>query len=131
MSLTVMKLMLVLGIIGHALNMYCDRILSVFPNGTLKLEDIKTFGKDEKKTRLMEGVSAWCSKYAVWYRRKSQAEGLAFIFTISFNMPCVSALVATARETHSVKWTAKISVFYTAAALIASCIVYHIGLLVF
>ena len=45
MSLTVMKLMLVLGIIGHALNMYCDRILSVFPNGTLKLEDIKTFGK--------------------------------------------------------------------------------------
>ncbi|MTD62853.1 hypothetical protein DWX83_05520 [Ruminococcus sp. AF21-42] len=61
----------------------------------------------------------------------TQAEGLAFIFTISFNMPCVSALVATARETHSVKWTAKISVFYTAAALIVSCIVYHIGLLVF
>ena len=63
MSLTVMKLMLVLGIIGHALNMYCDRILSVFPNGTLKLEDIKTFGKNDKMTRLMEGVSAWCSKY--------------------------------------------------------------------
>lgn len=131
MSLTVMKLMLVLGIIGHALNMSCDRILSVFPNGTLKLKDIKTFGKNDKMTRLMEGVSAWCSKYAVWYRRKSQAEGLVFIFTISFNMPCVSALVATARETHSVKWTAKISVFYTAAALIVSCIVYHIGLLVF
>lgn len=71
MSLTVMNLMLVLGIIGHALNMYCDRILSVFPNGTLKLEDIKTFGKDDKMTRLMEGVSAWCSKYTVWYRRKS------------------------------------------------------------
>ena len=50
MSLTVMKLMLVLGIIGHALNMYCDRILSVFPNGTLKLEDIKTFGKNDKMT---------------------------------------------------------------------------------
>lgn len=61
----------------------------------------------------------------------TKAEGLAFIFAISFNMPCVSALVATARETHSVKWTAKISVFYTAAALIVSCIVYHIGLLVF
>ena len=52
MSLTVMKLMLVLGIIGHALNMYCDRILSVFPNGTLKLEDIKTFGKDDKAKEL-------------------------------------------------------------------------------
>lgn len=61
----------------------------------------------------------------------TKAEGLAFIFAISFNMPCVSALAATARETHSVKWTAKTGVFYTAAALIVSCIVYHIGLLVF
>lgn len=61
----------------------------------------------------------------------SKAERLAFIFAISFNMPCVSALAATARETHSVKWTAKIGVFYTVAALLISCVVYHIGLLVF
>ena len=61
----------------------------------------------------------------------TKAEGLAFIFAISFNMPCVSALAATARETHSVKWTAKIGVFYTITALIISCIVYHIGLLIF
>ena len=61
----------------------------------------------------------------------TKAEGLAFIFAISFNMPCVSALAATARETHSVKWTAKIGVFYTGAALLVSCIVYHIGLLIF
>ena len=47
----------------------------------------------------------------------TKAEGLAFIFAISFNMPCVSALAATARETHSVKWTFKIGVFYTLAAL--------------
>lgn len=56
---------------------------------------------------------------------------LALIFAISFNMPCISALAATARETHSVKWTAKIGVFYAAAALLVSCIVYHVGLLVF
>lgn len=61
----------------------------------------------------------------------TKAEGLAFIFAISFNMPCVSALAATARETHSVKWTAKIGVFYTVTALIISCIVYHVGLLIF
>lgn len=61
----------------------------------------------------------------------TKAEGLAFIFAISFNMPCISALAATARETHSVKWTAKIGVFYTLAALLISCVVYHIGLLVF
>ena len=61
----------------------------------------------------------------------TKAEGLAFIFAISFNMPCVSALAATARETHSVKWTAKIGVFYTIASLLIACVVYHIGLLVF
>lgn len=61
----------------------------------------------------------------------TKAEGLAFIFSISFNMPCVSALAATARETHSVKWTAKIGLFYTLAALVIACIVYHIGLLLF
>ena len=60
-----------------------------------------------------------------------KAEGLAFIFAISFNMPCVSALAATARETHSVKWTAKIGMFYTLAALLIACIVYHVGLLIF
>lgn len=61
----------------------------------------------------------------------SKAEGLAFIFACSFNMPCVSALAATAKEAHSVSWTAKIAVFYTVAALIISCIVYHIGILIF
>ena len=61
----------------------------------------------------------------------TKAEGLAFIFAISFNMPCVSALAATARETHSVKWTAKIGVFYKLASLLIACVVYHIGLLVF
>lgn len=61
----------------------------------------------------------------------TKAQGLAFIYAISFNMPCVSALAATSRETHSVKWTAKIGVFYTASALLISCIVYHIGLLIF
>lgn len=61
----------------------------------------------------------------------TKAEGLAFIFAISFNMPCVSALAATARETHSVKWTAKIGMFYTLATLLIACIVYHVGLLIF
>lgn len=61
----------------------------------------------------------------------TKAQGLAFIFAISFNMPCVSALAATARETHSVKWTAKIGLFYTVSALIVACIVYHIGLIIF
>lgn len=61
----------------------------------------------------------------------TKAQGLAFIFAISFNMPCVSTLAAAARETHSVRWIDKIGVFCTAVALLVSCIVYHIGLLIF
>ena len=61
----------------------------------------------------------------------TKAEGLAFIFAVSFNMPCVSALAATTRETHSAKWTAKIGIFYTVASLLVSCIVYHVGLFIF
>jgi ferrous iron transport protein B len=60
----------------------------------------------------------------------SKAEALAFLFAITFNMPCVSALASTAKEAHSVKWTAKIALFYTAVSLCISCIVYHIGLLI-
>lgn len=58
MSLTILRIMLVLGIIGHALNMYCDRILSIFPNGKLTLDSIKSIEDDGKMKKLMEGVSA-------------------------------------------------------------------------
>jgi ferrous iron transport protein B len=60
----------------------------------------------------------------------SKAEALAFLFAITFNMPCVSALASTAKEAHSVKWTAKIALFYTVVALCISCVVYHVGLLI-
>ncbi len=58
MSLIILRIMLVLGIIGHALNMYCDRILSIFPNGKLTLDSIKSIEDDGKMKKLMEGVSA-------------------------------------------------------------------------
>lgn len=61
----------------------------------------------------------------------SKAEALAFIFACTFNMPCLVALAATHRESHSLKWTVTIALYYTIAALILSCVVYHIGLVVF
>ncbi len=48
MSSTILKLLLLLGIIGHACNMYCDRILSIFPNGQLKLENFKDLNNEKK-----------------------------------------------------------------------------------
>lgn len=38
--------------------MYCDRILSIFPNGTIKLDNIKDIEKDGVLAKMMEGVSA-------------------------------------------------------------------------
>ncbi|MCR4645616.1 MAG: ferrous iron transport protein B [Oscillospiraceae bacterium] len=60
----------------------------------------------------------------------SRPEALAFIFAITFNLPCIVALAATYQEIHSVKWTAKIAAYYTVTALILACIAYHIGLLI-
>ncbi|MCR4885242.1 MAG: ferrous iron transport protein B [Clostridiales bacterium] len=59
----------------------------------------------------------------------SKAEALAFICACTFNIPCVMALSTTYRESHSLKWTARIAAFYVCGALILSCIVYHIAVL--
>ena len=52
------KIMIALGIVGHAINMYCDRILSIFPNGTIKFDNIKEIEKDGVLAEMMEGVPA-------------------------------------------------------------------------
>ena len=58
MTITMIRIMFILGIAGHALNMYCDRILSVFPNGTIKFDNISKIKKDGVLAKLLEGVSA-------------------------------------------------------------------------
>ena len=60
----------------------------------------------------------------------AKPEALAFIFAITFNMPCIVALAATYQETHSAKWTTLIALYYTFGALIIACIAYHIGILI-
>ena len=60
----------------------------------------------------------------------SKPEALAFIFAITFNMPCIVALAATYQETHSAKWTSLIALYYTFGALLIACVAYHIGLLI-
>ncbi|MBQ7371372.1 MAG: ferrous iron transport protein B [Blautia sp.] len=60
----------------------------------------------------------------------AKPEALAFIFAITFNLPCVVALAATYQEIHSAKWTARIALYYTAGALILAFLAYHIGLLI-
>ncbi|WP_130838154.1 ferrous iron transport protein B [Lachnoclostridium sp. Marseille-P6806] len=56
-----------------------------------------------------------------------RAEALAFIVAVTFNIPCLQAVVSTYHETHSAKWTAKIGTYYVASALLLSCLTYHIA----
>lgn len=59
----------------------------------------------------------------------SKAEALAFIVAVTFNIPCLQAVVSTYQESHSLKWTARIGGYYIVTALILSCIVYHVAAL--
>lgn len=57
----------------------------------------------------------------------SKAEGLALIVAVTFNVPCVVALASTYQESHSLKWTVRIALYYIAMALVLSGITYHIA----
>lgn len=70
MTITMLRVMIALGIVGHAINMYCDRILSIFPNGTIKFDNIKEIEKD--------GV------LAVYTFERSQILGSVMFVTITF-----------------------------------------------
>lgn len=78
-----------------------------------------TLGMAEKSSSLGEILPGVMSK----------AEALAFITSVTFNVPCIMAVAATYRELHSVKWTVKIALYYEVFALIMAGIVYHIALL--
>ena len=53
-----LKVMLILEIIGHAVNMYCDRRLSIFPNGTFSFETIGHIKEEGYLKHVLNGVSA-------------------------------------------------------------------------
>ena len=57
MSIILLKVMLGLGIIGHSVNMYCDRRLSIFPNGQINFSNFKDLFIGDNAARITEGVS--------------------------------------------------------------------------
>ena len=81
-------------------------------------------------TEAMSGGAAAANLNELLLANVTRPEAIAFIFAITFNLPCVVALAATYQEIHSVKWTAKIAAYYTVTALLLSCIAYHVGLLI-
>lgn len=81
-------------------------------------------------TQAMAGGADTSNLSSLLLANVTRPEALAFIFAMTFNMPCVVALAATYQETHSVKWTARIVLYYTVVSLILAFIAYHIGLLI-
>jgi ferrous iron transport protein B len=57
----------------------------------------------------------------------SQPEALAFIFAVSFTVPCVMAVASTYSENHSLKWTLKIAGYYMGTALLLSFVIFHVS----
>ena len=81
-------------------------------------------------TQAMSGAADTSNLGTLLLANVTKPEALAFIFAMTFNMPCVVALAATYQETHSARWTAKIVLYYTVVSLILAFIAYHIGLLI-
>lgn len=54
----ILKIGLILGMIGHAINMWCDRALSITPNGKLTLTTMNDINDSKKMAKLYEGVNA-------------------------------------------------------------------------
>jgi ferrous iron transport protein B len=84
--------------------------------GTL-IPDAVTINQSGMETALLSSISA--------------PQALAFLFAFFFNAPCMAAVASTALESHSYKWTLKVTAYYLATALILAGIVYRIALLVF
>ncbi|MCG8483134.1 MAG: ferrous iron transporter B, partial [Clostridia bacterium] len=61
----------------------------------------------------------------------SPASALAFVYAFYFNVKCMAAMASVKAETHSVKWTIRITLYYVITALIIGAIAYRIGLLIF
>ncbi len=78
----------------------------------------------------MSGAAASENLSEILLANVTKPEALAFIFAVTFNMPCVVALAATYQETASAKWTARIAAYYTVGALVLAAVAYHIGLLI-
>lgn len=81
----------------------------------------------EATSAVPEGVDAG----AILAAALSKPEALAFMVAVTFNVPCLMAVASTYQESHSLKWTLKIALYYICSALIYSCLTYHIAGLFF
>lgn len=61
----------------------------------------------------------------------SPESALAFLFALTFSIPCAATIGTFYTETKSLKWTAGAAAYYTSASLVAGILAYQAGLLIF
>jgi ferrous iron transport protein B len=61
----------------------------------------------------------------------SPESALAFLFALTFSIPCSATISVLYTETRSLKWTAGASTYYTLSSLVAGILAYQAALLIF
>ena len=61
----------------------------------------------------------------------SPEAALAFLFALTFSIPCSATIGVMYSETRSLKWTLGAAAYYTCTSLVAGILAYHAGLLIF
>lgn len=57
MNHIVLAAMLIAGIVGHAINRWCDYVLAVYPNGQITLDTMSDLNDESKMAQLMDGAN--------------------------------------------------------------------------
>jgi ferrous iron transport protein B len=78
-----------------------------------------------KSTETAEGFNAVITSAV------SKPEALAFIFAVTFTVPCIMAMASTYAENHSMKWTLRIAGYYMGVALLLSLVIFRVSSLFF
>lgn len=95
MSLITLRIFLILGIIGHGINFWCDRVLSITPNGRLTLDSMNDINDNTKMVNLYKGVNPNIPFKSAMFGALSLALEFFGYFSITFYIWTYSTLLGS------------------------------------
>lgn len=122
MNTTVLIIMLILGIIGHAINMWCDRVLSIYPNGRITLDTADVTKDEARLAQMMRGTdpdipfkSGVYGVAAIFLHYLGYAAVAAYVYqyqqTLGATLLLLAALFAVLGAGHHIKYALSAWVF--------------------
>lgn len=95
MSLFTLRIFLILGIIGHGINFWCDRVLSITPNGRLTFDSMNDINDNTKMAALYKGVNPDIPFKSAMFGSLSLALEFFGYFSITFYIWTYSTLLGS------------------------------------